>query len=80
MDLMTSILLDLFVSLFINDQVLQDRELYAKFSRCEFLLDFVALLGIIVPDACIAVDTQKFKAVKTWRRPMTPTEVHSFLG
>ena len=61
-------------------QVLRDRELYAKFSKCEFWLDFVAFLGHIVSDAGIAVDTQKIEAVKTWPRPMTPTEVRSFLG
>ncbi|KAH0696028.1 hypothetical protein KY289_013510 [Solanum tuberosum] len=38
-------------------QVLRDRELYAKFSKYEFWLDSVALLGHIVSDASIAVDT-----------------------
>ena len=61
-------------------QVLRDRELYAKFSKCEFWLNSVAFLGHIVSDAGIAVDTQKIEAVKTWPRPMTPTEVRSFLG
>ena len=61
-------------------QVLRDRELYAKFSKCEFWLDSVAFLGHIVSDAGIAIDTQKIEAVKTWPRPMTPTEVRSFLG
>ncbi|WMV50681.1 hypothetical protein MTR67_044066 [Solanum verrucosum] len=58
----------------------RDRELYAKFYKCEFWLDFVAFLGHIVSDAGIAVDTQKIEAVKTWPRPMTTTEVRSFLG
>ncbi|WMV08601.1 hypothetical protein MTR67_001986 [Solanum verrucosum] len=61
-------------------QVLRDRELYAKFSKCEFWLDYVSFLGHIVLDAGIAVDTQKIEGVKTWPRPMTPTEVRSFLG
>jgi len=61
-------------------QVLQDRELYEKFSKCEFWLDSVAFLGHIVSDAGIVVDTQKIEAVKTWPRPMTPTKVRSFLG
>ncbi|KAH0658090.1 hypothetical protein KY289_026838 [Solanum tuberosum] len=61
-------------------QVLRDRELYAKFSKCEFLLDSVAFLGHIVSYAGIAADTQNIEAVKTWPRPMTPTEFRSFLG
>ena len=43
-------------------------------------MNSVAFLGHIVSDAGIAVDTQKIEAVKTWPRPMTPTEVRSFLG
>ncbi|WMV30257.1 hypothetical protein MTR67_023642 [Solanum verrucosum] len=45
----------------------------------EGLANSVASLGHIVSDASIAVDTQNIEAVKTWPRPMTPTEVHSFL-
>ncbi|WMV19661.1 hypothetical protein MTR67_013046 [Solanum verrucosum] len=61
-------------------QVLRDREIYTKFSKYEFWLDSVAFLGHIVSDAGIAVDTQKIDAVKSWARPMPPTEVCSFLG
>ena len=43
-------------------------------------MNSVAFLGHIVSDAGIVVDTQKIEAVKTWPRPMTPTEVRSFLG
>ena len=43
-------------------------------------MNSVAFLGHIVSDAGIAVDTQKIEAVKTWPKPMTPTEVRSFLG
>ena len=40
-------------------QTLKDKELYSKFSKCEFCLKFVALLGHIVSDNGILVDTQK---------------------
>ncbi|WMV50243.1 hypothetical protein MTR67_043628 [Solanum verrucosum] len=33
-----------------------------------------------VLDAGIVVDTQNIESVKTWPRPMTPTEVRNFLG
>ncbi|XP_049351862.1 uncharacterized protein LOC125816315 [Solanum verrucosum] len=61
-------------------QILRDRKLYAKFSKCEFWLRSVAFLGHIVSDEVVRVDTQKIEAVKNWPRPATPTEVRSFLG
>lgn len=61
-------------------RVLQKGKLYAKFSKCEFWLNYVAFLGNIISGEGIRVDTQKIEAVKTWPRPTTPTEVHSFLG
>ncbi|XP_059285187.1 uncharacterized protein LOC132038552 [Lycium ferocissimum] len=36
--------------------------------------------GHIISADGIQVDTHKIEAVKTWLRPTTPTEVHSFLG
>lgn len=61
-------------------QVLRDQKLYAKLSKCEFWLHFVAFLGHIISDIGIQVDLQKIEAVKTWPRPTTSTEVRSFLG
>ena len=40
-------------------QTLKDKELHAKFSKCEFWLKSVALLGHIVFRDQIIVDTQK---------------------
>lgn len=61
-------------------QVLREQRLYVKFSKCEFWLSSVALLGHMVSDADTMVDTQNIKAVKTWPRPTTPIEVRNFLG
>lgn len=61
-------------------QTLQDSKLYAKFTKYEFWLNSVAFLGHIVFDEGIRVDTQNIKAVNTWPRPSTPTEVQCFLG
>nr|XP_016510172.1 PREDICTED: uncharacterized mitochondrial protein AtMg00860-like [Nicotiana tabacum] len=60
--------------------ILRDHKLYAKFSKCEFLLNSVAFLGHIVSGEGIKVDSQKVKIVKNWPRPTTPTEVRNFLG
>ncbi|XP_049361530.1 uncharacterized protein LOC125826254 [Solanum verrucosum] len=54
--------------------VLREKELYAKFSKCEFWLSSVAFLGHIISNSGIMVDTQKIEVVKTWPRSMTPTK------
>ncbi|XP_070040803.1 uncharacterized protein [Nicotiana tomentosiformis] len=61
-------------------RVLQKEKLYAKHSKCKFWLNSVAFLGHIILGEGIRVDTQNIEAVKTWPRPMTPTEVCSFLN
>ncbi|KAH0679850.1 hypothetical protein KY284_020935 [Solanum tuberosum] len=61
-------------------QTLKDKQLYAKFSKCEFWLESVAFLGHIVSGDGIRVDTQKIKAVQSWPRPTSPTDIRSFLG
>ncbi|KAH0689164.1 hypothetical protein KY289_016522 [Solanum tuberosum] len=60
-------------------QTLKDKELYAKFSTCEFWLESVAFLGHIVSEEGIKVDTQKIEAVQNWPRPTSPTDIRSFL-
>nr|AAV31171.1 Putative polyprotein, identical [Solanum tuberosum] len=61
-------------------QTLKDKELYAKFSKCEFWLKSVAFLGHIVSGDGIKVDTRKIEAVKNCPRSISPTEIRSFLG
>ncbi|KAH0776482.1 hypothetical protein KY290_007893 [Solanum tuberosum] len=61
-------------------QTLKDRELYAKFSKCEFWLEYVAFLGHIVSGEGIKVDTQKIEVVENWPRPTSPTDIGSFFG
>ncbi|KAH0709554.1 hypothetical protein KY284_010981 [Solanum tuberosum] len=56
-------------------QTLKDRELYAKFSKCEFWLMSVAYLGHIVSGEGIKVDTQKIEAVQNWHKPTSPTDI-----
>ena len=45
-------------------QTLKDHQLFAKFSKCEFWLQFLSFLGHIVSNEGIHVDSQKIKAVK----------------
>ncbi|KAH0670709.1 hypothetical protein KY289_025202 [Solanum tuberosum] len=61
-------------------QTLKDRELYAKFSKCEFFLESVAFLCHIIFGDGIRVDTQKIEEVQNRPRPTSPTDIRSFLG
>ena len=59
---------------------LAQHQLYAKFSKCEFLLQEVAFLGHVLSAEGVAVDPAKIEAVKEWEQPCNVTEVRSFLG
>ncbi|KAL0556597.1 hypothetical protein IC582_005111 [Cucumis melo] len=61
-------------------QTLRDKQLYAKFSKCEFWLEQVVFLGHVVSAKEVSVDLQKVEAVVNWERPTSETEVRSFLG
>ncbi len=52
---------------------------YAKFLKCEFLLDSVAFLGHTVSKDGVCVDKKKVEAVLHWPKPTTVSEIHSFL-
>ena len=54
--------------------------MYAKLKKCEFWLDRVSFLGLVVTKDGISVDPGKVDAVSNWRRPTTVTEIRSFLG
>lgn len=54
--------------------MLKGRDMYAKFSKCEFWIVSVALLGHIVFGDGIRVDTYKIEAVQNWPRPTSPTD------
>jgi hypothetical protein len=59
---------------------LQDNQLYAKYSKCEFWIDEVPFLGHIISNGGILVDTAKVREIVAWKIPSTVTEIQSFLG
>jgi hypothetical protein len=61
-------------------QKLQDNQLYAKFSMCEFWLDEVPFLEHIISKGGTSVDPAKVKEIVGWKIPKTIIEVWSFLG
>ena len=61
-------------------QILRERQLYAKLSKCQFWLDMVAFLGHVISVEGISVDPQKIEAIMNWKPPTNVSEVRSFLG
>ncbi|WVZ51939.1 hypothetical protein U9M48_003036 [Paspalum notatum var. saurae] len=59
---------------------LRKNQLFGKFSKCEFLLDKVALLGHVFTAEGVLVDPNKIEAVSNWKTPRNVTEIRSFLG
>ena len=54
-------------------RTLQDNQLYAKFSKCEFWLQEVKFLGHVVFKDKILVDSSKIDAILNWKRPTNAT-------
>lgn len=50
-------------------ELLREKRLYAKFSKCEFWLNSVSFLGHMVSKEGVMVDPQKIEALKSWARP-----------
>ncbi|XP_049406164.1 uncharacterized mitochondrial protein AtMg00860-like [Solanum stenotomum] len=61
-------------------KIVKDHELYAKFKKCEFWLRSVAFLGNIVSGEGVQVDPKKTEVVKNWPRPLSASDIQSFLA
>nr|GFD13012.1 retrotransposon protein, putative, Ty3-gypsy subclass [Tanacetum cinerariifolium] len=58
-------------------EIVRQKKLYAKFSKCEFWLQQVAFLGHIVSADGITMDPSKVEAITKWPRPTTVTGIYS---
>ena len=61
-------------------EMLREKKLYAKLSKCDFWLKEVSFVGHIVSVEGIRVDPTNIEAVVNWKPPRNVTEVRSFLG
>ncbi|CAJ2633448.1 unnamed protein product [Trifolium pratense] len=61
-------------------QILKEKKLYAKLSKCEFWLKEVSFLGHVISSGGIAVDPAKVDAVLQWGTPESVSKIRSFLG
>nr|GEY76376.1 hypothetical protein [Tanacetum cinerariifolium] len=55
-------------------EILRQKKLYAKFSKCDFWLGQVAFLGHIASADSITIDPAKVEAITKWPRPTTVTK------
>ncbi|GKF20313.1 hypothetical protein Tco_0068951 [Tanacetum coccineum] len=56
-------------------ELLKKKELYAKFSKCEFWIPKVQFLGHVIDSEGIHVDPAKIESIKDWTSPKSPTEI-----
>nr|KYP61865.1 Retrovirus-related Pol polyprotein from transposon 17.6 [Cajanus cajan] len=61
-------------------EVLRERQLYDKLSKCEFWLSKVKFFRHVISVERIVVGPAKVEAVVQWERPRIATEIRSFLG
>jgi hypothetical protein len=59
---------------------LRAHQLFAKFTKCEFLLQKVSSLGHILTTKGVVMHPEKVTIIVNWKRPTTVTEIWSFLG
>lgn len=61
-------------------QTLREHQLYAKFSKCEFLREQLQYLGHIIIKEGIAVDPKKVRTIMEWPVPKDVADIPSFMG
>ncbi|KAL0293701.1 UNVERIFIED_CONTAM: Transposon Ty3-I Gag-Pol polyprotein [Sesamum angustifolium] len=61
-------------------QILREKQLYAKFSKCEFWMEEIAFIGHVILKDGVQPDPTKVKAIMEWEPPKNVSEVRSFLG
>ena len=61
-------------------QELQEHQIFAKFSKCDFFKEKIQCLGHVVTKEGISVDPEKIKAIEDWPIPKDVTDVRSFMG
>lgn len=59
---------------------LKEKQLYAKFSKCEFWMKEIAFLEHIILAEGVKVNPEKVKAMSEWKQPKTAYEIRRFHG
>ena len=60
--------------------ILREKQLYDKLSKCEFWMSKIQFLGHVISAQEILIDPSKLEVVLQRERPKTVTEIKSFVG
>ena len=60
--------------------ILQENNLYLKPEKCNFKMDYIDYLRIIVGNGTVWMDPKKVAVLNTWPTPLKKCNVQSFLG
>ena len=61
-------------------KIAEKHNLCFKWSKCNFNIEEIPILEVIVGKEQIKMEQKKIKAVKEWKMPMKVKDVESFLG
>ena len=61
-------------------KIAEKHNLCFKRSKCNFNMEEIPILGVIVGKRWIKMKQKKIKAVKEWKTPMKVKDIESFLG
>ena len=61
-------------------KIAEKHNLCFKWSKCNFNIEEIPILEVIVGKEQVKMEQEKIKAVKEWKMPMKVKDVESFLG
>jgi len=61
-------------------KIVEKYNLCFKRSKCDFNMEEIPILGVVVGKGQVKMEQEKIKAVKEWKTPMKVKDVESFLG
>ena len=61
-------------------KIVEKHNLCFKQSKCDFNMEEIPILGVIVGKGQVKMEQKKIKVVKMWKTPTRVKDVESFLG
>jgi len=61
-------------------KIVEKHNLYFKRLKCDFNMEEISILGVIVGKEQVKMEQEKIKAIKEWKTPTKIKDIKSFLG
>ena len=61
-------------------KIAEKHNLCFKRSKCDFNMEEIPILGVIVGKEQVKMEQEKIKTIKAWKTPMKVKNIESFLG